>query len=138
MDEQKLLNKLNCFYGKNLNQELPQIILTADEACFLHAVVSVSLVRGVPNYFKDLEEKVAKLESLLLRFGSKKYPNGANGCCCLFDDDDNQIQWCAPHADLRDKVEKLEGWLKYLSKNYRQSIVEIEISDYIKAMEGKP
>jgi len=65
MDEQKLLNKLNCFYGKNLNQELPQIILTADEACFLHAVVSVSLVRGVPNYFKDLEEKVAKLEGWL-------------------------------------------------------------------------
>ena len=36
------------------------------------------------------------------------------------------------------KVKKLEGWLKYLSKNYRQSIVEIEISDYIKAMEAKP
>ena len=38
----------------------------------------------------------------------------------------------------QEKVAKLEGWLKYLSKNYRQSIVEIEISDYIKAMEAKP
>ena len=87
------------------------------------------------------QEKVAKLESLLLRFGSKKYPNGANGCCCLFDDDDNQIQWCAPHADLRDKVEKLEGWLKYLYF-YLHGIVltdkmGLEISDYIKAMEER-
>ena len=65
MDEQKLLNKLNCYYGKNLNQELPQIVLTADEACFLTALVSVSLFRGSPNYFKDLEDKVKKLEGWL-------------------------------------------------------------------------
>ena len=65
MDEQKLLNKLNCYYGKNLNQELPQIVLTADEACFLTALVSVSLFRGSPNYFKDLEDKVKKLEDWL-------------------------------------------------------------------------
>jgi hypothetical protein len=97
MDEQKLLNKLNCYYGKKLNQELPQIILTAVDACFLHAVVSVSIVRGVPNYFKSLEEKVAKLE----------------------------------------------GWLKYLWKEYADGYYtgypkELqEISDYIKAMEGR-
>ena len=65
MDEQRLLNKLNCYYGKKLNQELPQIVLTADEACFLTALVSVSLTRGVPNYFKDLEDKVKKLEDWL-------------------------------------------------------------------------
>jgi len=40
--------------------------------------------------------------------------------------------------EAQEKIVKLEGWLKYLSKNYRQSIVEIEISDYIKAMEVKP
>ena len=84
-------------------------------------------------------EKVAKLESLLLRFGSKKYPNGANGCCCLFDDDDNQIQWCAPHADLRDKVVKLEGWLMLLYYHHcddRETDKTLqELFEYIKAME---
>jgi len=32
-----------------------------------------------------------------------KYPHGANGCCCLFDDEENPISWCKPHADLRDE-----------------------------------
>ena len=103
---------------------------------------------GEASYFKILELlkeeslKNAKLESLLLRFGSKKYPNGANGCCCLFDDDDNQIQWCAPHADLRDKVVKLEGWLKalvpYIERSGLYDDLIKEVYAYIKAMEVKP
>ena len=52
----------------------------------------------------------------------------------------NQLQ-----EDLEAKIEqieKLEGWLKYLWKNYlsmcyRYSSVELEISDYIKAMEAR-
>ena len=89
---------------------------------------------GEASYFKILELlkeeslKNAKLESLLLRFGSKKYPNGANGCCCLFDDDDNQIQWCAPHADLRDKVVKLEGWLKLIAR-YSWPVIREDIKN---------
>jgi len=45
-------------------------------------------------------------------------------------------------TEERKKVAKLEGWLKYLWDNYlamcyRSSSVELEISDYIKAMEAK-
>jgi cell division protein FtsB len=36
-----------------------------------------------------------------------KYPNGADGCCCLFDDNENQVQWCTPHAELRDENDAL-------------------------------
>ena len=36
-----------------------------------------------------------------------KYPKGADGCCCLFDADENQIQWCSPHAKLRDENQRL-------------------------------
>ncbi len=32
-----------------------------------------------------------------------KYPNGADGCCCLFDRDQNQVGWCSIHAELRDE-----------------------------------
>ena len=42
----------------------------------------------------------------------------------------------------REKVAKLEGWLKYLWKTYDLDeefpLIDQEISDYIKAMEGKP
>lgn len=42
VDKEKLHRKLSCYYGKDKNQELPEIILTADEACFLSAMVMLS------------------------------------------------------------------------------------------------
>ena len=31
------------------------------------------------------------------------------GCCCLFDKDENQINWCSVHAELRDERDALEA-----------------------------
>lgn len=41
-----------------------------------------------------------------------KYPNGADGCCCLFDRDQNQVGWCSIHAELRDENIALKAELK--------------------------
>jgi chromosome segregation ATPase len=67
-----------------------------------------------------LQEKVKELEAenhrlIVQRDGAferwksaiSKYPNGADGCCCLFDDNENQVQWCTPHAELRDENDAL-------------------------------
>ena len=40
-----------------------------------------------------------------------RYPNGAEGCCCLFDKDGNQINWCSVHAELRDERDALKAEL---------------------------
>ena len=41
-----------------------------------------------------------------------KYPNGAEGCCCLFDKDGNQINWCSVHAELRDELYRIKTSVK--------------------------
>ena len=41
-----------------------------------------------------------------------KYPNGADGCCCLFDKDEKQINWCSVHAELRDERDRLRERLE--------------------------
>lgn len=45
-----------------------------------------------------------------------QYPNGGAGCCCLFDDDQNQIQWCSVHAEMR------AGNVRLKAENTRLSI----------------
>ena len=69
----------------------------------------------------QLEERVTELEAELKvmthradeylerwRKARARYPNGAEGCCCLFDEDNNQIDWCAVHAELRDERDGLK------------------------------
>jgi hypothetical protein len=64
----------------------------------------------------QLEERVKELETELKvmtrradehlerwKKAKAKYPNGAEGCCCLFDKDEKQINWCSVHAELRDE-----------------------------------
>jgi hypothetical protein len=41
-----------------------------------------------------------------------RYPNGAEGCCCLFDKDEKQINWCSVHAELRDERDRLRERLE--------------------------
>lgn len=57
-----------------------------------------------------------------------RYPNGANGCCCLFDNDQNQILWCSPHAKLRNELSRLTA---ALNDNERaEKVVEKDSSSY--------
>ena len=61
-----------------------------------------------------------------------KYPNGANGCCCLFDDEENPISWCKPHADLRDEnlrlmdgIAKMKAEAGRLRDDYNDLIMKV-------------
>ena len=47
-----------------------------------------------------------------------KYPNGADGCCCLFDKDQNQIGWCSVHAEPRDEIAALKKEAQDLHDKY--------------------
>ena len=73
----------------------------------------------------QLEEQVTELEAELnvmthradeylerWKKAKAKYPNGAEGCCCLFDEDNNQIDWCSVHAELRDERDRLRERLE--------------------------
>lgn len=56
---------------------------------------------------KEENNKLRKQRDRMTEYWKKskaKYPNGANGCCCLFDNDQNQIAWCSIHAGLRDEI----------------------------------
>ena len=75
----------------------------------------------------ELKRQIAALTAQLETHKrlNRKYPQGANGCCCLFDDEDNQIEWCAPHAELRDERDRLGEALRIISQrvcdfNYNQ------------------
>lgn len=57
---------------------------------------------------KELLTEIYSLRGYL-NYWNNKYPNGASGCCCLFDDDYNQIVWCEEHKKLK---EILEGEVK--------------------------
>jgi hypothetical protein len=48
------------------------------------------------NLIKNLEERVKKYMA--------KYPNGANGCCCLFDDDNELISSCLHHKERESRA----------------------------------
>jgi len=53
-----------------------------------------------------LEERNKRISDLTVRINTinklqSKYPNRANGCCCLFDDNGNQIESCKYHAEIR-------------------------------------
>jgi hypothetical protein len=41
-----------------------------------------------------------------------RYLNGADGCCCLFDKDEKQINWCSVHAELRAERDRLRERLE--------------------------
>jgi hypothetical protein len=45
VNPQSLFHKLYKWYGKPKDQELPEIVLTADEACYLSALVMVDAER---------------------------------------------------------------------------------------------
>lgn len=64
------------------------------------------LEKKVDYLQKDNESKEKELK--LLRRLAHKYPNGANGCCCLFDDDFKQIVWCDEHYGLKSALEAIK------------------------------
>lgn len=53
------------------------------------------------DHLKAIAEKDALIKSLAERVHKymAKYPNGASGCACLFDDNDVAISACSYHAD---------------------------------------
>lgn len=63
------------------------------------------------NAVKD--KRLTQLEKL-----AHKYPNGATGCCCLFDDNERQIVTCSIHATLKAENAMLKAW--------QQSAIEVE------------
>lgn len=88
---------------------------------YIEASCSLAIERDeVKAENKRLCKRIAELEAenhrlIVQRDGAferwksaiAKYPNGADGCCCLFDDNENQVQWCTPHAELRDENDAL-------------------------------
>ena len=56
----------------------------------------------------ELAQKNIVISGLTKRYKKvmAKYPNGAEGCCCLFDDDGNLIRSCGFHKDLIDQKNK--------------------------------
>jgi hypothetical protein len=76
-----------------------------------------------------LHEQIAALETQLKTIHrlQDKYPNGAYGCCCLFDDEETQIEWCKAHGELRDKAAALTEELRLA--NLRSESLDRVVSD---------
>ena len=62
----------------------------------------------------DLEAMTHQAKEHLKRWKTARarYLNGADGCCCLFDKDEKQINWCSVHAELRDERDRLRERLE--------------------------